>query len=518
MPVSRRDFVTGALASMLATTGCAVRDEVPRASINAFPAGIASGDPTHDSVVLWTHAPPVGREPGQQRPVAVRWFVASDDELGTIVQSGTVLAHAGHGYCVHVDVDGLLPATGYWYWFETEGRLSALGRTKTLPEPGQPCSAFTFALVSCQDYSAGYFTAYRDIAERRPDLIIHVGDYIYETAGGSVRPGLVDEPVTLDDYRNLYLLYRSDPDLQRARAELPWLQIWDDHEVVNDWGRDHYLPSHYNKALPIETYPQRKADAQRAFAEFTPLSRRKRELLATRGVRDRRVIGDLIELNFLDVRQFRDPPVCELDEKNHFRPCEDVHLPDRSMLGHDQERWLQQRFGQSQCRWNGLVQATVMAPIRMTGTEELKYEADAWDNYAAARERLVSRLAAQAIPNLVSFAGNIHAYYAGTYPASNDSPGTAITELVTTSITARGGGQKRYDSFHRRHAGNSMFQFFDNRHRGYLQIEVTHEAILATPVTVAVDTRHRAAVASLPTWRVASGAPGITTDEAARSS
>ncbi len=509
MPVSRRDFVAGALASVLATTGCAVREDAPRASNTAFPAGIASGDPTHGSVVLWTHTPPVNREPGQQRPVAVRWFVASDDELGTIVQSGLVLAHAEHYYCVHVDVDGLSPATGYWYWFETEGQLSALGRTKTLPEPGRPCGEFTFALVSCQDYSAGYFTAYRDIAGRRPDLVVHVGDYIYETPGGSVRPHPVDEPVTLNDYRSLYRLYRSDPDLQRARAELPWLQIWDDHEVVNDWGRDHYLPSHYNKPLPIETYPQRKAAAQRAFAEFTPLSRRKRELLATRGVRDRRIIGDLLELNFLDVRQFRDPPVCELDEKNHFEPCEDVHLPDRSLLGHDQERWLQHRFGQSQCRWNGLVQTTVMAPIRMNAAEGLKYEADAWDNYAAARDRLVTHMIQQEVPNLVSFAGNIHAYYAGTYPASNGSRSTAITELVTTSISASGGGQKRYDGFHRLHAGNGMSQFFDNRHHGYLHVNVTADDILATPVTV--ETRQRGAIAALPAWRVASGTPGITT-------
>lgn len=510
MPVSRRDFVTGALASMLAATGCAVREDERRTTPNAFPAGIASGDPTHDSVVLWTHAPPVDQTPGHQRAVIVRWYVASDDASGTIVRSGTGIAHPRDYYCVHIDVDGLSPSKSYWYWFEAGGQLSALGRTKTLPEPGVPCDEFAFALVSCQDYSAGYFTAYRDIADRNPDAVIHVGDYIYETPGASIRPYPVEEAVTLEDYRALYLLYRSDPDLQRARAEFPWLQIWDDHEVVNDWGRDYYLPSHYNQPLPMDTYPERKVAAQRAFAEFTPLSREKRELLATRGVRDRRVIGDLLELSFLDVRQFRDSPVCELDEKNHFQPCEDVHLPERSLLGYDQERWLERHVGQSNCRWNGLVQATVMAPIRMTGVEGLKFEADAWDNYAAARERLIAHLAGQQIKNLVSFAGNIHAYYAGTYPRPGDGRRSTITELVTTSVSAGGGGQKRYDSFHREHAGNGMFEYFDNRYRGYLHIEVNHESIVATPVTVDALDRNALPGKVLPSWTVSTGKPGIS--------
>jgi len=510
MPVSRRDFVTGALASLLATTGCAVRKDPRRAAPNPFPAGIASGDPTHNSVVLWTHAPPQGRERQQQRSVAVRWFVASDDEFGTILGSGSTEAHADRCYCVHVDVEGLSPSKRYWYWFEAAGQRSMLGRTKTLPEPGRPCSGFRFALASCQDYTAGYFGAYRDIVARNPDLVVHVGDYIYETPGGSVRPYPVDEAVTLDDYRSLYLLYRSDPDLQRARAELPWLQIWDDHEVVNDWGRDHYLPSHYNKPLPPETFPPRKAAALRAFAEFTPLSREKRERLATRGVRDRRIVGDLLELNFLDVRQFRDEPACVLDENNHFQPCEDVHSPHRSMLGHDQEQWLKRVVGQSHCRWNGLVQATVMAPVRMTSAEGVKFETDAWDNYAAARDRLVSDLAGQQVPNLVSFAGNIHAYYAGTYPGPGDDRNAVITELVTTSISAGGGGQGRYDSFHRQHADNGMCQFFDNRYRGYLHVDVTPGFIRATPVTVDALNPDALPVAALPHWTVSAGQPGIS--------
>ncbi|MEL6368408.1 MAG: alkaline phosphatase D family protein, partial [Pseudomonadota bacterium] len=306
------------------------------------------------------------------------------------------------------------------------------------------------------------------------DLVIHCGDYIYETPGAEVRDVPIPEAITLADYRTLYRLYRTDQYLQAAHAAHPWMLIWDDHEVVNDWGRAHYLPSRYNTPQPLESFPDRKAAAQQAFAEYMPLSADKRRRIAERGVQDRRVIGDLMELSFLDARQFRDPPACELDANNHFVPCEAAFDPARSMLGHQQERWITDTLGQGDCRWTGVVQPTLFAPNSMR-SDELRYEADAWDNYPAAKDRLLGTLSKASGANALSFGGNIHAFYAGVLKAPNSLG--EITEFVTTSINAPGGGQVRYDAFQADLRRWDEARYFENRVRGFTRVTVTHASV-----------------------------------------
>ncbi|MEL6302461.1 MAG: alkaline phosphatase D family protein [Pseudomonadota bacterium] len=465
MGITRRDLLTSALMGAAVSPGCSLVSTGNVRPNPVFPSGVASGDPTAHSVVLWTHVDLAALE---RRSVAVAWCLVRESD-GALVQSGNAMASDEHDGCVHIDVNDLDARTRYRYWFELNGRRSRIGRTKTLPAKGDPVAEFHFALASCQNFAVGEFAAYGQIASDDLDLVIHCGDYIYETPGAKVRDVPVPEAVTLADYRTLYRLYRTDQYLQEAHAAHPWMLIWDDHEVVNDWGRDHYLPSRYNAPQPIETFPERKAAAQQAFVEYMPLSAEKRRRIAEHGVHDHRVIGDLLELAFVDSRQFRDPPACEMDANNHFVPCEAVLDPRRTMLGHQQERWITDTLGRGDCRWTGVIQPTLFAPNSMR-PDELRYEADAWDNYPAARDRLLGTLSEASRGNALSFGGNIHAFFAGVVKPPNSIG--EITEFVTTSINAPGGGQERYDAFQADDRRWNEARFFDNRVRGFTRITV----------------------------------------------
>ncbi len=245
---------------------------------------------------------------------------------------------------------------------------------------------------------------------------MHNGDYIYEAPSGNIRPYPVDpEARTLADYRMLYAQYRQDADLRNTHALLPWIVLWDDHEVVNDWGPGHFLPSSRNAAITDSEYQVRRRDAAKAFLEHMPL----RAALSGNEAPvfySRNVIGDLLELNRLDVRSYRDRPVCIENTEKEFADCEDAHDPARTMLGAAQEQWLYDNFGTSGCLWSCLVQATVMAPFDRKAGLEVLYETDGWDNYAANRARIVEHIYSNGIPNAVSLGGNIHTFYAGTVP------------------------------------------------------------------------------------------------------
>lgn len=480
--ITRRDFVWWS-AGLLA--GC---QTVPRAGDKAtahpFSLGIASGDPTHDSVILWTRVAADPFAPPSDRPVTVGWTVARDAELRDVVGSGVVVALPEHAHCVHVDVRGLAPDQHYYYRFEAFGRPSPLGRTRTLPEPGTPLDQFSIALTSCQEYSVGYFTAYRDLLEQQPNLVLHNGDYIYESPAGTVRPYPISgEAVSLADYRALYAQYRQDADLRTAHAMFPWIVIWDDHEVSNDWGPEHFLPSPYNEPMPVEAHRQRVRVARKAFLEHMPLRASLSLYKGNEPVFYRKdVIGDLLELSRLDVRSYRDTPVCSNGLALEFRECPEIFDPGRSMLGREQEQWLIDNYASSGCVWNCLAQTTVFAPFdRMAGPEK-RFETDSWDNYAANRNRIIDHIRNNEVSNAVSLGGNIHAFYAGSVTdafTTNTCRDAVMTEIVTTSISAGGGDETRFNDVLGRLDENPCIQFFDNRYRGYTLLRFSRENIVA---------------------------------------
>jgi len=270
--INRRSFIAGA-------AGLAVlRPRLGQATTSyPFTLGVASGCPRPDRVVLWTRLAPGPLSPDPNRPggmppdpVPVRWEIAGDEQMQRVVQSGSVTSEQATAHSVHVEAGGLLPDRVYFYRFVAAGEASPVGCTRTAPAPGAAADRLRFAFASCSNYELGFFSAYRHLAAEAPDLVVFLGDYIYEYVSQSplkVRAHSDGaEAVDLKTYRNRYAQYRSDPDLQAVHAAAPCLMTWSDHEVQNDyadkWSQDFADP---------EQFLLRRAAAYRAYWEHMPL-------------------------------------------------------------------------------------------------------------------------------------------------------------------------------------------------------------------------------------------------------
>ena len=206
---SRREFFKRSGAGTVALVAAAPLITPAQAAATAalrFDHGVASGDPLADRVILWTRITPATPRPA----LALNYLVATDPAFSQIVLRGSTKTNPGRDYTVKVDAAGLQPGTTYYYRFSCEGVDSPVGRTKTLPTTG--VSSLRFAVVSCSNHAYGYFNAYARIAARADlDLVMHLGDYIYEYGAGqygSVRtPEPAHEIVSLDDYRQRHAQY-----------------------------------------------------------------------------------------------------------------------------------------------------------------------------------------------------------------------------------------------------------------------------------------------------------------------
>jgi hypothetical protein len=292
-----------------------------RFSGNPFALGVASGSPTHDSLVLWTRLVQTGLFGSSTlgtAPVTVRWEIADDEGFTRIVQSGQAQALAELAHSVHVEVAGLASDRWYFYRFMAGDAVSPVGRTRTFPAPDAPAARLRVAYASCQRWEHGYFSAWRHLRDDQPDVVLFLGDYIYEYASA---PNAVRQPtggwvLTLDDYRARYALHRSEHELQAMHAACPWLVTWDDHEVQNDYAG--LTPG--NSGPPVADFAARRAAAYQAFYEHMPLraSVLTQALAGLASGAEMRIYGQvafgrLATLFLLDDRQYRDPQVCNRD-------------------------------------------------------------------------------------------------------------------------------------------------------------------------------------------------------------
>ncbi|HSL70505.1 MAG TPA: alkaline phosphatase D family protein, partial [Longimicrobiales bacterium] len=313
--LSRRDALrvagnASALIALGALTDCGPR-QLPRLRANPFELGIASGDPLPDGVVVWTRLARavLSEVTDPTRPAPVEWELAEDDQFRRVMKHGTALALPELGHSVHVEITGLTPGREYWYRFRAGDVTSPIGRTRTAPSPGANVDTLHFAFVSCQHYEQGYYTAFRHLADENVELVIHLGDYIYESksSDSGVRKHTGGETYSLEDYRARYSLYKSDPDLQGAHAAAPWIVTTDDHEVDNNYANE------YPEDPAVQSREQfllRRAAAYQAFYEFMPL----RRFALPRGP-DMRLYrrfdwGALARLHALDTRQYRADQPC----------------------------------------------------------------------------------------------------------------------------------------------------------------------------------------------------------------
>ena len=448
----------------------------PRFSWNPFTLGVASGSPAPDSVVLWTRlvAPGLFQSIGRQ-PVTVLWEVAHDEQFTRIARSGQAQALPELAHSVHVEATGLEPDRWYFYRFMVGDAISAVGRTRTFPAPDAPVQKLRLAYASCQRWEHGYYSAYRHMREEQPDLVMFLGDYIYEypLASNPVRvPG--SWAITLDDYRQRHALHKSDGDLQAMHAACPWLVTWDDHEVQNDYAG----LAVGDGGPPVESFQARRAAAYQAYYEHMPL----RASVLTRAVaglaagadlrlHSQQRFGRLANLLLLDGRQHRDVQACTRDGKRGSSvvdpaSCAAWEDPARTLLGAAQEQWLDAALAGGTEGWTVLGQQTLFGPRdERPGPGQLLWN-DGWAGYPAARRRLTQSLQKQRVGNLVVFGGDVPENWVGHVKADYQRPDSATlgVEFCGTSITSRSGGNEKTAQ---RLAENPHFVFADAQRKGY---------------------------------------------------
>ncbi len=444
-----------------------------------FTCGVASGDPDHESVVLWTRLAPRPLEPGGGMPraaVEVHWELAEDSAFRKVVQSGKVNATPELGHSVHVEPRGLKSDHWYHYRFKSGGATSRTGRTRTFPSPGSSPAKLRFAVTSCQNFEQGLFTAYQQMAADTPDLVFHLGDYIYEYSGrdGRVRKHHGPEIETLDHYRSRYAQYRGDKDLQDMHAACPWLVTWDDHEFDNNCANDISEEKHVKPA----DFLVRRANAYQAYYEMMPLRASSLPVGPRMSLYRRGHFGSLAEFFVLDTRQYRS------DQPNGDRksPLNAAALnPRNTLLGLDQRKWLFDSLSSSRGTWNILAQQVMMALAdRATPDSPAIYSMDQWPGYAHERQLLLKHLRDQKTSNPVVLTGDIHSNWANELRVDDFKPEQEIiaTEFVATSLASGGNGTSSTKGLDEYLARNPCTRFF-NRERGYILCDVTQKTYTA---------------------------------------
>lgn len=473
-----------------------------------FTLGVASGDPTPDGVVLWTRLAPdplaldgLGGMPG--RAVNVWWEVAEDESFRRVVRRGVERAAPEWAHSVHAEVRGLRPDRVYWYRFRVADQVSPVGRTRTAPRPGTMLRSLSFAFVSCQAYPDGYFTAYEHLAREDVALVVHLGDYIYEGGGvGTIgRPHLpATETFSLTDYRIRFAQYKLDPALRAAHASAPWVVAPDDHEVENNWAGDHSQPDTEPDQDPA-VFRLRRAAAYQAYYENLPLRRSSMPHGAQMQVFRRLRFGDLLQLDVLDTRRFRD------------RQLADPALrwdPSRQMLGVEQEAWLLAGLGASTARWKVLGnQVFAMEADHTEGPGE-RFGMDPWDGYAAARQRLFDGVVARGVENFLMVTGDAHRSVAADLKLDFADPNsrTVGTEFLGTSISSGGNGTDM-DALGVTWLAENPHMRFHNAQRGYQVCHLGRDQMRTDYRVVPFVDAPGAPVATRASVHVQSGRPGI---------
>lgn len=505
-PISRREFARFVGGLGLAAVSWP-RHLLARPRFPAYPftLGVASGDPTPEGVVLWTRLAPDplrgGGMPGED--VAVEWTVAHDEALSRVVKRGRAVAPAQLGHSVHVEVEGLEPDRWYWYQFRVGGEVSPLGRTRTVPPVDILPDRLRFAFASCQHYEHGYYTAYRHMAQDDLDLVIHLGDYIYEYAGNAarIRMHTGDEIMSLTDYRNRYALYKSDPDLVAAHAAFPWLVTWDDHEVDNN-----YAAEISENDDPVAAFLRRRAAAYQAYYEHMPLRRSAMARGPHLDLYRRATFGRLAQFHVLDTRQYRTNQPC--GDRNG-PACEGVRDPEATLLGERQEQWLFEGLRASGARWDVLAQQVMVARVDHGEAHEERISMDQWSGYDAARRRLLAALGERHAGNAVVITGDIHSNWVNDLKLDFRDPDapTVATEFVGTSISSGGDGAEQYQRTPETLSNNPFVQFF-NGQRGYVRCDVTPRQWRADYQVVPFVIQPGAPVETKASFVVEDGRPG----------
>jgi len=477
-------------ATLAATAG-------PRWQVDPFSLGVASGQPQPDGVVLWTRLRISEADAAlKSQAVTVVCEVFADAALRQAVRQWRVQTDASRGHSVHVVTTGLQSGRPYWYRFVCGNARSPVGRARTAPGLQEPVDRLRIALASCQHYEQGFYVAHREMARRDLDLVLFVGDYIYESSNAKhmLRRHLGGVPRQLDEYRERHAQYKTDADLQACHASHTWVMTWDDHEVVNDYAND--LDRNYTDA-PV--FLRRRAAAYQAYFEHMPLRLGPDPVNPSQmRIHDRMAWGRLADVWTLDCRQYRDHHACPDPNRGGGRVvlgCDALADPARSMLGAAQEQWLSQGLQSSTRRWKLVAQSTQMSSSGVNTPLGRSAFTDGWDGYPQARAKLLNTVAQAGLQNVVMLGGDVHMNVAAQLrlqPNDERSPVVA-SEIVTTSITSRGLGEKLLAQIR---DSNPDILHARSDERGFTLLEVKPDAIhvefMTTPNPAKIDSAFKA--------------------------
>lgn len=474
--LNRRHFLAASAAvgtwSLWSRPSFGITRNAVKLSDYPFQLGVASGDPASDGFVLWTRLAPQPLEVGGGMPaeqIAVRWRVATDEKFAHVVSEGTTTALPEDAHAVHVEVAGLAPDRWYFYQFDAAGESSPVGRARTMPAVDKLPEKLKFAFASCQHFETGYYPAYEYMAGEGLDLVFHLGDYIYEGAGidKRVRKHIGKEIVSLDDYRVRHAQYKADPDLQNMHAACPWIVTWDDHEFDNNCAG----AISEEAKVTAEEFLKRRAAAYKAYYEHMPLRRaclpQGPDMQLYRSLK----FGRLAEFFVLDTRQYRSDQPCGDGNKP---PCGGELDPQQTLLGDAQEKWLNQRLGDSAGTWNVLAQQVMMARVDRRAGEEVAYSMDQWPGYELNRRRVLKTFEERKIANPVVLAGDIHTNWVNDLNIDFEQADsrTVATEFVGTSISSGGNGVAKGKDHDKLMSENPFVKLW-NAERGYVSCVVT---------------------------------------------
>jgi alkaline phosphatase D len=432
-------------------------------------------------------------------PVDVRWQIAVDERFRRVVREGRVTATPELAHSVHAEVTGLRPRARYFYRFIAGDVVSPVGRTQTLPEQGRHVGEFALAVACCARFEEGYYVAYRDMAAQELDLVIHVGDYIYENFYDTgVRASQVpaDQQRTVSDltgYRLRHALGKSDPDLRAAHAAHPWAMILDNHDAVED---DHRDPATL----------ARRAAAYQAYYEHMPMRRTSLPDGPSMQIYHRIAVGDLIELDLLDTRQFRDDEtVCGQTEPPNIGPrCSAGADPAHTMLGSEQEQWLTDGLARSSARWNAIVQTVLFAPFNFAPNSPTgEYYDSGWNGYPAERQRILDAIDTIGPSNPLMFSGDWHTAWVNNLNANAEDLSSKVlaTEFAATAVSSDPAftDQRSRPEI----SANADVRYYDARN-GYIRCRADHRHWHTDFVTV--DAKDPASTANLASrWVLEAG-------------
>jgi alkaline phosphatase D len=476
-----------------------------------FKLGVASGDPSSDGFVIWTRLAPDPLSGGgmPNAPVEVSWEVAEDEQFSKVVASGKTAAVPDWAHSVHVEVTGLLPDRWYFYRFHAGMEQSRVGRARTFPTTEANVKQLDFAFASCQHYETGLFTAYDHMLKDNLDLVVHLGDYIYEGAGREKQVrmhvgGKLDELV---DYRNRHAQYKTDPALQAMHAAAPWLVTWDDHEFENNCASCFPEVKAGRKTPSSDAYLAMRARAYQAYYEHMPLRRaalpKGPDMLLYRNVS----FGRLADFCVLDTRQYRtDQPH---GDGRRAQGDEALSLS-QTLLGDQQEAWLKDTLVKSPARWNILAQQVMMARVDRLPGELSAFSMDQWPGYEMNRRRLLKFFHERKISNPVVLTGDIHSNWANDLIADFDDLDSRVvaSEFVGTSVSSGGNGVNKPKDHAATLTENPFVKFF-NTERGYVRCRVTDREWRSDYQVCPEITKPGGDVLTRASFVVESGKPGV---------